>query len=245
MSIDPPRLRDDPSIPGDLQDLVASATPPPPLDPLIKARSLAQLGVGSAATATGVKLWLLIGGLGAAVATGVVVTSATSSSTAVSPTTGSTSAEPSAAIGLPAQTNLETPEAESLSLGESPVFLELEESAAPMPERAEPVEPAARRSGTARSEPPADTLLLEAGILEEARLLLATNPRGTLSQTRRHAREYPRGQLRAERELIAIDALTRLRRRGAARARAAALLRRSPSGIYAERAQRMLDELAP
>lgn len=241
MSIDPPRLRDDPSIPGDLQDLVASATPPPPLDPLIKARSLAQLGVGSAATATGVKLWLLIGGLGAAVATGVVVTSATSSPT----TASSTSAEPSAPIALPAEPILETPEAESLSLGESPVFLELEESAAPMAERAEPVEPAARRSEPARSEAPTDTLLLEAGILEDARLLLATNPRGTLSQTRRHAREYPRGQLRAERELIAIDALTRLGRRGAARARASALLERSPSGIYAERAQRMLDELAP
>jgi hypothetical protein len=238
MSIDPPRLRDDPSVPGDLQDLVASAAAPPLLDPLIKARSLAQLGVGSAVTATGVKLWLLIGGLGAAVATGVVVTSATSSSS----TTSSASPERLGPITAPAEPILETPEAESLSLAASPVFLELEESAAPMPERTQPRGPAVRRSGAA--EAPADTLLLEAGILEEARLLLATNPQGTLNQTRRHAREYPRGQLRAERELIAIDALTRLGRRGSARLRASALLERSPSGIYAERARRILDGLA-
>lgn len=240
MSIDPPRLRDDPSVPGELQDLVASGAAPPPLDPLIKARSLAQLGVGSAATATGVKLWLLIGGLGAAVATGVVVTSATSSVN--SPTSSTSTASPAPEPVTPPAEPIVELEAESLL--ESPVFRELEEAAAPMPEPVE-AEPVSRRSGAARVEAPADTLLVEAGILEEARLLLRANPQGTLSQTRRHAREYPRGQLRAERELIAIDALTRLGRRTAARARATALLERSPGGIYAERARRMLDALSP
>ena len=44
----------------------------------------------------------------------------------------------------------------------------------------------------------------------------------------------------AERELIAIDALQRLRRYAEARRRARRMIERTPDGIYAERARAIL-----
>ncbi|HJL15830.1 MAG TPA: hypothetical protein RMH99_09250, partial [Sandaracinaceae bacterium LLY-WYZ-13_1] len=86
----------------------------------------------------------------------------------------------------------------------------------------------------------ADGLVAEARLLEEARRLLAIDPGRALARTDAHAREHPGGQLAAEREVIAIDALRRLGRRGPARRRARRLIERAPHGIYAERARAMI-----
>ena len=85
---------------------------------------------------------------------------------------------------------------------------------------------------------------MEAGILERARAMLDRDPGGALRETNRHAAEHTHGQLAAEREMIAVDALRRLGRTTEARRRAQRLIDRSPSSIYTERARAILRELS-
>ncbi len=82
-------------------------------------------------------------------------------------------------------------------------------------------------------------LTAEARYLEEARSRLNSDPRGALDATRAHRSRFPNGQLAAERELIAVDALLRLGRRREAERRAEALL--GVSGLYERRARRLLE----
>ncbi|MDB4992569.1 MAG: hypothetical protein JWM74_1, partial [Myxococcaceae bacterium] len=88
-----------------------------------------------------------------------------------------------------------------------------------------------------------DDLTLEAQLMESARHSLATDPATALLRTDDHRRSFPHGQLADERELIAIDALRRLGRPTEARTRGEALLRRDPSGLYAERVRSILATL--
>jgi len=55
-----------------------------------------------------------------------------------------------------------------------------------------------------------------------------------------HQRSYPKPQLAAEREVIAVEALLALGRRTAAEQRAQALIDRAPQSIYAKRLGRLL-----
>lgn len=80
----------------------------------------------------------------------------------------------------------------------------------------------------------------ETALLERARAELEARPRSALKWLERYDARFPRGQLRSERELIAIDALTRLGRRGAARARGRAFLEHYPHSPYRERVLRLL-----
>jgi len=88
--------------------------------------------------------------------------------------------------------------------------------------------------------PVEDALAREAALLETARAAMASSPDTALAETERHATEFPDGQLSAERELLAIDALGRLRRHDEARARAQGIAARFPQGILTERVQRIL-----
>ena len=120
-----------------------------------------------------------------------------------------------------------------------------------------PVAPPPLRSGARRPEapprpddPPApaparatDTLAAEAALLERARAALASSPREALQRTEEHAAQFPAGKLGMERELVAIDALSRLGRRASARARAESLLARARGGLYEERLRQILDDL--
>ncbi|MEZ4407527.1 MAG: hypothetical protein R3A52_13780 [Polyangiales bacterium] len=72
--------------------------------------------------------------------------------------------------------------------------------------------------------------------LERARALLADDPAESL----RVVDALPRGDLDEERELIAVDALRRLSRDAAMRARGTAFLERFPRSLYAERVRRWL-----
>jgi hypothetical protein len=80
----------------------------------------------------------------------------------------------------------------------------------------------------------------EAVLLERARRLLVTSPARALGVADEHAATYPRGQLGAERELIAIEALVRLRRPLEARHRADTLLANDPGGLYTRRVRELL-----
>jgi hypothetical protein len=80
-------------------------------------------------------------------------------------------------------------------------------------------------------------------MLERARALLAADPTAALAQANAHATEFRDGQLVAERELIAIDALQQLGRSKEARSRGEALIRHFPSSIYVARVRRLLTTL--
>ncbi|MGC4069680.1 MAG: hypothetical protein QM784_34480 [Polyangiaceae bacterium] len=85
----------------------------------------------------------------------------------------------------------------------------------------------------------------EARVLEAARASLGSAPDRALSLTEEHARHFPRGQLGAEREFIAIDALIRLGRRAEAWERARPGLEGAPDSLYAKRLRTLLGEPAP
>jgi hypothetical protein len=96
---------------------------------------------------------------------------------------------------------------------------------------------------TAPAAPPRlklDPRLEEAELLERARGLVASNPGAALRLTSEHARDFPKGRLGAEADLIAAQALLAMGKVPAAKARAQASLARYPSGLYA----RQLREIA-
>jgi TolA-binding protein len=82
--------------------------------------------------------------------------------------------------------------------------------------------------------------LEEAELLEKARSLVGSNPAAALKLTAEHAREFPRGRLSAEADLLAAQALLRMGDATSAKSRAEASLKRYPNGIYA----RQLREIA-
>jgi hypothetical protein len=93
-------------------------------------------------------------------------------------------------------------------------------------------------SAPAAAAPP-DTLEKEANLLEAARGVLAGDPARALALLDRHATEFPRGQLVAERGVLRIDALRRLGRLDEARSDGRAL--DGEARIYAPRVQKMID----
>jgi hypothetical protein len=85
-----------------------------------------------------------------------------------------------------------------------------------------------------------DPRLEEVELLEKARSLIGSNPAAALKLTAEHAREFPRGRLGAEADLIAAQSLLGMGKVAAAKQRAQASLSRYPSGLYA----RQLREIA-
>lgn len=85
----------------------------------------------------------------------------------------------------------------------------------------------------------------ELQLLREAQRLQARDPAAALAVVARHQRLFPSGVLAQERELVAIDALTRLGRSEAARARAATFLRQYPGSVHAVRIRELVGGPAP
>lgn len=77
--------------------------------------------------------------------------------------------------------------------------------------------------------------------LERARAKLSSDPATALSLVERHRRDFPKGPLIQERELIAIEALVRTNRKTAARARADRFKQRYPSSIHQRHIEQLLD----
>jgi hypothetical protein len=236
----PLRLRDDPTVPEELRELMAEPhAGPPKLDAATKAASIASVVAGAGAasasvaagtTATGVKLWLVIGGL----CVGGVVAGVTLG-------TGGDRAEPPAeAAAAPTVSGvgpaIEAPVPEEEAPAAEP---EPEPTPAEAPAAVSPARPTGRGRGPAPTG--VDALRAEATLLESARALLESRPRAALRATREHVLAHPMGQLESEREMIAIEALQRLGRARAAERRARALLRAHPTGIYADRVRRLLE----
>ena len=88
---------------------------------------------------------------------------------------------------------------------------------------------------------PTDTLVWETALVDAARRDLAAAPAQALASLETHRREFRHGQLAAEREFLAVEALRRLGRTGEARQRATELQAHYPNSSYAKRAARLLD----
>jgi hypothetical protein len=78
-----------------------------------------------------------------------------------------------------------------------------------------------------------DSRLEEAELLEKARALVGANPSAALKLTVEHSRDFPKGRLGAEADLIAAQSLLAMGKVSAAKARAEASLQRYPRSLYA------------
>jgi hypothetical protein len=86
-----------------------------------------------------------------------------------------------------------------------------------------------------RAKAPAVDEPSEGELLRRAYAASTTDPRRALALTAEHARRFPSGMLAEEREVITIEALARLGRADAARARAATFFAAHPGSAYRPR----------
>jgi hypothetical protein len=137
---------------------------------------------------------------------------------------------------------------------ERPVVVARALPAVPVERKAPPAPPAARpnkRHGAeARPAPtpaeapaPTDTLAREVPLIDAGRADLATAPSRALAALEAHRREFPRGQLAAEREFLVVQALVQMNRLADAKTRAGELARRYPTSSYAARATRLIQDV--
>lgn len=109
----------------------------------------------------------------------------------------------------------------------------------------DPPRPVAARAAAAPAATEASALrgsgiAAEAELLERARSQLSISPSRALRLIAQHEHEFVNGQLQAERELIAVDALLRLGRNTEAQRRAAPLLSDASNQVFAERLRNLL-----
>ncbi len=82
----------------------------------------------------------------------------------------------------------------------------------------------------------------ESDLLGRAQAALASDPARALSLTAMAKRDYPRGVLVQEREVIAIEALSRLGRTAAAKARAGAFIAAFPGSAYRSKVENLVSK---
>ena len=114
-----------------------------------------------------------------------------------------------------------------------------EQAPATPPSAAEPEAPQTEPSATAEAtaEPGQRTAKAtvkpsEATLLNQAQHALKTDPRRALALTRRHKQLYPQGSLSQEREVIAIEALSRLDKNSSAHERAEEFSEKYPESAH-------------
>jgi len=216
-----------PTDPGGGQGLEPPASGPRPSAEI--ASGTVRVGSKLSASAARWAAWL-IGGIGAIAGSWWAFADRPSA-----PETPALEARPAASSGAP-------------ELPAVPSVPELPRAPAPEPSGSVSMAPAepraperARPAARARAPRPGG----EAQLLERAQAALARRPAEALQLTREHEARFPRGALVQEREVIAIDALERLGRVGAAKARAAAFERRFRGSVHHPRVQRTTDTSAP
>lgn len=145
---------------------------------------------------------------------------------------------PSTPVALPAERPAEVPPSPPVSVA-APALPPPNEPA-PKLEALPAAKPLASTAPARRPEPPS-----EVELVGKARSALRGDPALALVITEEHRKAYPRGSLAEEREVLAIEALAALGRRGAARARAAAFEAASPRSAYAARIARAIKKEEP
>jgi hypothetical protein len=87
-----------------------------------------------------------------------------------------------------------------------------------------------------------DPRLEEVELLEKARSLVGSNPAAALKLTAEHSRDFPKGRLGAEADLIAAQSLLGMGKVAAAKQRAQASLSRYPRGLYARQLREIVEQ---
>jgi hypothetical protein len=252
---EPRRWLDDREISGELRNVLEAASAPPPLPSELDAQlSAYAAGLASQtllAKVGGVslahKLWLAVGSSSKSlVLLSFIGTVAIGIYTAgPSPQTskhGQVSSRSPAVVVARASANV------AASPSEAPPVPPPSEasSATALAERAAPDATSRAAREAANAQPSASASSAESSIVEEAKLLetarsfLGDSPALALELTAQHQKLYPSGQLSAEREFVAIEALLRLGRRQEAVRRAAPRLEQSPDSLYARRLRELL-----
>jgi hypothetical protein len=93
-----------------------------------------------------------------------------------------------------------------------------------------------------RQHPPTKAHPSEAALIDQAHRQLQTDPKGALALTELHRRLYPKGVLAQEREVIAIEALSRLGKSKTAEKRAGAFRANQPDSIHESRLRAVLGD---
>ncbi len=216
--------------------------------------TLTALGIGGASTliASGAKAgwslkhWLLSGVAGAAVigSAAVGVTWISDDET----TAADSSASQPAVVTTPVEVvEQEAPVDERGEKRETP-SVEPQVFAAPATDSpsdekaSEPKKPTVSSTPAARADS-SDGIAAELRSLDRARQALSTgNAARALSMLDAHAKEYPRGSLSLEAEVLRIQALARMGQRQAASSRAKAFLRRHPGSVFSSRVRRYVEQ---
>jgi hypothetical protein len=263
----PVRLRDDPSAPADVREMVRSGKRSRPMSREARGRSAARLNrsVILLPAAAGLVMWVKGVAIAAAcvaaatVAFRVVPMRARGEGRpkALSPTdlgAAPATPRPAGTVATPPLERLEPPKDDGAG-GPAPAVSSAPRNGASVGERRTsparggtpvftlPASPKLFASPNEDSRAEKNPLEREAALLEEARALLDRRPRAALEVLDRHAADFPAGQLSMECELLAVDALRRLERVAEARARGNALLAQARGSIYEPRVRAMLGEL--
>lgn len=104
------------------------------------------------------------------------------------------------------------------------------------------VAPSPTRTHAKKRTPIAHDKPSEADLLNRARTALKTDPKHALGLTRQHKQLYPNGVLSQEREVIAIEALSRLNEKNAAEERADRFEKQYPDSAHQEKVRSTVDE---
>lgn len=165
--------------------------------------------------------------------------------------TSELSAIPSTSDSRETMENVETTDStDSAALDPSPPSMEPEEQPDEM--RLEtalpqlPREPRPPRNASRSPESRREVELhgaSEIALIEAAEAALLTHPRRAFELVTEHERAFPHGGFVEEREVLAVDALSRLRRTEAARTRAERFQRQHPNSAYTRRLERILSRM--
>jgi len=221
---------------------VDRAAGPPASGPSVRTDLSAGAGSASPAAVGGAArkaAWAITGAGGIVAACWVISALSSAAPEASAPEPAATEARPASAPPAPA--SLPTadkapaptlpaaphPEPSAPSLG-APVQV----APKPRPPRAEPAARAQRSGGEAR-------------LLERAQAALEQRPAEALQLCQEHEARFPGGALVQEREVIAIEALKRLGRSAAARARAAEFERRFRGSVHQPRVEHATEAPPP
>lgn len=205
--------------PSGATDLLAAAAPPPAFSDALRYRL--ALGVAKTATLPATSVWSSL------LVKGVFVASIGGASGFLVHTVAGKHDAPAV---LPAQAPVAVPAARD------------EQLAAPVPVEALPALqlPTAPPDRAPRLK--LDPRLEEAELLEKARSLVGSSPAAALKLTAEHSREFPKGRLGAEADLIAAQSLLAMGKAAAAKQRAQASLSRYPSGLYARQLREIVEQ---
>lgn len=252
---EPLRLRDDPSAPDEVRDLLRAFPGPKGSsgrEPGLGARALRPMTAAERRRAAQrvmviatlpVAAWSLTGVKGLALAAVLGIGGAVGVRAGADLLWRADSSGGAGAVERPPSSEGQAAAPEVPALGTAPLASERDHAALPPP-AAEPT-PTAPGESPALSipAPSPDTLLEEVSLLEEARALVGSDPFAALAKLDAHRARFAGGKLGVERELIAVDALRRAGRFAEARARGEALLTRTEGSLYEERVRAILASL--